>query len=67
MTLHTQRADALVSTSPFAGAEVISTYTRAQAEGLAPVELERPAPDVPACTTDAPAAAAPAAPQLTLF
>lgn len=31
MTLHTQRADALVSTSPFAGAEVISTYTRAQA------------------------------------
>ncbi len=28
---------------------------------------EHPAPDVPACTTDAPAAAAPAAPQLTLF
>lgn len=33
----------------------------------APLGAEQPPPDVPACTTDAPDAAAPAAPQLTLF
>jgi len=55
----------------FTPVHIIEGWTwRLRRTGGASPAVEKPehlAPEVPACTTDAPAAAAPAAPQLTLF